>query len=405
MFVCALACWLAPVSLHAAEDVAGQVPAPPPSARAAGDVAGQAPASEGAPASPAASARKTEGASADVAKPQFKVDPFWPKPLPGNQILGQVANVAVDRQDRIWIIQRPSTLVDDEKGALANPPTGKCCTPAAPVLAFDQEGNLVASWGGPGEGFDWPKMEHGIFIDKDNNVWIAGNGDNDHQVLKFSPEGRFLFQIGKAGSTGGSNAPNQLGRPAQMTIDEDANELYVADGYQNRRIVVFDSKTGAYKRHWGAYGNKPSDEKAPPYSPKSPLSAQFANPVHCVRISNDGLVYVCDRANDRIQVFRKDGTFVKEFRVEPETLAGGSVWDLVLSTDLQQRFIFLADGTNDQIVTLLRDNGEVVTSWGRAGRMAGQFKLVHGIAIDTKGNLYTAEVGTGRRVQKFMRMN
>ena len=337
--------------------------------------------------------------------PRFQVDPFWPKPLPGNQILGQVANVAVDRHDHVWVLQRPATLVDDEKGAMQKPPTTKCCTPAAPVLEFDADGKLYRAWGGPGEGYEWPKSEHGIFIDKDDNVWLAGASRDDHQVLKFTPDGKFLQQIGKAGSTGGSNSPTQLGQPAQMAIDEAANELYVADGYLNHRIVVFDSKTGAYKRHWGAYGNKPNDDKQPPYSPFGPLSQQFSNPVHCVRIADDDLVYVCDRTNDRIQVFRKDGSFVKEFRVEPETLQNGSVWDLVLSKDSQQRFIFMADGANNQIVTLVRENGEVVTSWGRAGRMAGQFKWVHGIAIDSKGNLYTSEVGYGRRAQKFTRTN
>jgi NHL repeat len=341
--------------------------------------------------------------TADV--PRFQVDPFWPKALPGNQILGQVANVAVDRHDHIWILQRPSTLVDDEKGAMQEPPTTKCCTPARPVLEFDQDGNLLRAWGGPGEGYDWPKSEHGIFMDQEDNVWLAGNDPTDHQILKFTADGKFLQQIGKAGSTGGSNSPTQFGRPAQMVIDEAVNELYIADGYLNRRIIVLDSKSGAYKRHWGAYGNKPSDDKTPPYSPKTPLSQQFGNPVHCVRLSNDGLVYVCDRANDRVQVFRKDGTFVKEFRVESETLQNGSVWDLVLSTDPEQRFIFMADGANNQVVTLLRDTGEVVAAWGRGGRMAGQFKWVHGIAIDSKGNLYTAEVGYGRRAQKFTRVN
>jgi DNA-binding beta-propeller fold protein YncE len=199
---------------------------------------------------------------------------------------------------------------------------------------------------------------------------------------------KFLQQIGKAGSTGGSNSETQLGRPAHMQIDEAANELYVADGYLNRRVLVLDSRTGAYKRHWGAYGHRPNDDKQPPYDPKAPL--------HCVRLSNDGLVYVCDRVNDRIQVFRKDGTFVKEFRVEAQTLVNGSVWDLVLSEDPAQDFIFIADGANNQIVTLKRETGEVLTAWGRAGRMAGQFKWVHNIGIDAKGNLYTAEVGFGR---------
>jgi hypothetical protein len=337
--------------------------------------------------------------------PRFQVEPFWPKPLPDNWILGQVAGVAVDANDHIWIIHRPGTLVDDEKEAMKTPPASRCCKPAPPVLEFDLEGNLLRHWGGPGAGYEWPKNEHGIFVDKDGNVWLAGNDNADHQILKFTPEGKFLQQIGHAGSTGGSNSQTQLGRPAHMMIDEAAGELYVADGYLNRRIIVFDAKTGAYKRHWGAYGNKPSDEKMPPYDPASAASQQFSNPVHCVRLSNDGLVYVCDRANDRIQVFHKDGSFVKEFRIEPQTLANGSVWDLVISNDPQQRYIFLVDGANNQAIVLARETGEVLSRFGQSGRMAGEFKWVHNLAIDSKGNLYTAEVGWGRRTQKFKRMN
>lgn len=337
--------------------------------------------------------------------PTFQVQPFWPKPLPSNWILGQVAGIAVDKDDHIWIVHRPSTLEKDETGAMQNPPTNTCCSPAPPVLEFDREGNLLRSWGGPGQGYDWPKSEHGIFIDNDGNVWVAGNGQNDNQILKFTPDGKFLMQIGKAGPSQGSNSQVQLGRPAHMMIDEPASELYVADGYGNHRIIVFDAKTGAYKRHWGAYGETPSDEKQAAYAPRTPFSRQFANPVHCVRLANDGLVYVCDRANDRIQVFQKDGKFVKEFHVNAETLEQGSVWDLVLSNDRDQHYIFLADGSNGQIVTLLRENGQVVSAFGRPGRYAGQFKWVHNIAIDSEGNLYTAEVGTGRRAQMFKRLN
>jgi DNA-binding beta-propeller fold protein YncE len=334
--------------------------------------------------------------------PQFKVDPFWPKPLPENWILGQVSGIAVDRNDHIWIVHRPGTLVDDEKGAMADPPTTKCCRPAPAVLKFDAEGNLLAAWGGTGRGYDWPKSEHGIHVDQAGNVWLAGNHKEDHQILKFSPDGKFLLQIGKPGAPGGSNSPTQLGSPAHMVIDDDAGELYIADGYQNRRILVLDAANGAYKRHWGAYGKQPpADDKLPAYDPKAPPSQSFGNPVHCVRLSHDGLVYVCDRVNDRIQVFRKAGTFVKEFRVEPQTLQNGSVWDLVLSSDPQQQFIFIADGANGQIVTISREDGKVLTQWGRHGRQAGQFKWVHNIGIDSNGNLYTAEVGFGRRVQKF----
>jgi hypothetical protein len=337
--------------------------------------------------------------------PQFKADPFWPKPLPENWILGQVSGLAVDGNDNIWVVHRPRTLLDDEKGALANPPATKCCKPAPAVLKFDAAGNLLASWGGPGQGYDWPKNEHGIFIDRAGDVWLAGNDKEDHQILKFSPDGKFLMQIGKAASTGGSNSQTQLGQPAHLVIDEGAKELYVADGYLNRRVIVFDTTTGAYKRHWGAYGNKPpADDKLPAYDPKAAPSQTFGNPVHCVRLSNDGFVYVCDRANDRIQVFRKDGSFVKEFKVEPQTLQNGSVWDLVLSSDPQQRFIFVADGANGQIITIAREDGKTLTQWGRHGRQPGQFKWVHNIGIDSKGNLYTAEVGFGRRAQKFEAM-
>jgi hypothetical protein len=337
--------------------------------------------------------------------PRFQPEPFWPKPLPENWILGQVSGIAVGPDDTIWIVHRPATLVDDEKGAMANPPATKCCKAAPAVLQFDADGNLKSSWGGPGEGYDWPKSEHGIHVDKDGNVWLAGNNKEDHQILKFSPEGKFLQQIGKPGNPSGSATTTGLGSPAHLVTDDAANEVYVADGYQNRRIIVFDSKTGAYKRHWGAYGKAPGpDDKLPAYKPDAPLSQSFGNPVHCVRISNDGLVYVCDRVNDRIQVFRKDGTFVKEFRVEPATLQNGSVWDLVLSNDPQQQFIFIADGANGQIHTISREDGKLLTQWGRHGRQPGQFKWVHNMAIDSKGNLYTAEVGFGRRAQKFRPM-
>ncbi|APV52577.1 hypothetical protein BWI17_20700 [Betaproteobacteria bacterium GR16-43] len=338
------------------------------------------------------------------ATPKFSVDATWPKPLPENWILGQVAGIAVDRNDHIWVLHRPKSLVEDEQGATLNPPTTMCCKAAPPVLEFDRAGNLLRSWGGKSEGFPWPKNEHGIMVDGDGNVWIGAQDVADNYLLKFTPDGKYLMTIGTPGKTGGSNDPALLGRPAHMIVDEAAGEMYIADGYQNRRVLVVDAKTGAYKRHWGAYGNKPNDDKQAPYNPSAPLSQQFSNPVHCVRLSNDNLVYVCDRANDRIQVFQKDGKFVKEFRVEPQTLQNGSAWDLVLSEDREQRYIFMADGANGQVVTYLRSNGEKLATLGRSGRMAGQFKWVHNIAIDSAGNIYTAEVGTGRRAQKFNRV-
>ena len=244
--------------------------------------------------------------------PQFLVDPFWPKPLPNNWILGQVAGIRVDRFDHIWVVQRPGSLTKRDRAAEQNPPQAKCCVAAPPVLVFDQSGNLIRHWGGPGQGYNWPKSEHSIYIDDNDFIWLAGNDKNDGQLLKFTMDGKFVLQIGKPIEGADSNSTERLGSPADIAVDIAAHEVYAADGYSNRRVVVFDSETGAYKRHWGAYGNKPSDEKTPPYDPAKPVSQQFGNPVHCVRISKDGLVYVCDRINDRYQIFRKDGTFVSE---------------------------------------------------------------------------------------------
>src|SRR5262245_39303548 len=334
----------------------------------------------------------------DAEKLGYVVDPAWPKPLPNNWILGQVAGLAVDARDHVWVIHRPRTLIDEEKGAALNPPRAKCCVPAPAVLEFDADGNLLRAWGGPGPGYEWPENEHGIYIDHQGNVWVGGNDPKDHQLIKFTPDGKFLLQVGRAGQTGGSNSRTLLGRPAHMEIDPQTNELYIADGYGNKRVIVLDASTGAYKRHWGAYGKEPSDDKLPMYNPQSP---QFANPVHCVRLANDGLVYVCDRANNRVQVFRKDGTFVKQFVFEDKSLGSGSSFDLVFSNDPQQKYFYLADGSNDQVLTVERETGKVESSFGRPGRMAGQFLVLHNIGIDSKGNLYTAEVATGKRVQKF----
>jgi DNA-binding beta-propeller fold protein YncE len=327
--------------------------------------------------------------------PRFVVDPFWPKPLPNKWLLGQVAGIAVDAEDHIWIVQRPASLTVDEAGAAQNPPRSDCCIPAPPVMEFDSEGNLLRAWGGPGPGYEWPENEHGIFVDYKGNVWIAGNGGNDHQVLKFTQDGTFLMQIGQAGVTGGSNDTDSLGRPADMEVDPDTNEVYIADGYLNKRVIVFDADTGEYKRHWGAYGEPPSDD------PNAPEGSQFGNPVHCVRITDDDLVYVCDRANNRVQVFEEDGTFVREFEIEPDTLGNGSTWDLDVSPDSRQTFLYNADGENNYVWILRRSSDRILTTFGRNGRYAGQFHWVHNLAVDSKGNIYTAEVDTGKRAQKF----
>jgi DNA-binding beta-propeller fold protein YncE len=330
--------------------------------------------------------------SPDAHAPQFQVDPWWPKPLPNNWLIGQAAGVAVDRHDHVWVVQRARSLTEDERGATLSPPRSLCCGPAPPVLVFDAEGTLMRSWGGPGAGYEWPRNEHGIFVDHQDNVWIGGNDQKDHHVLKFTRDGKFLLQIGKADVTGGDDDTAHLGRPASMSVDPATNELFVADGYKNHRVIVFDAQTGAYRRHWGANGRPPGEPGVKP----------FGNPVHCVRLARDGLLYVCDRMNNRIQVFRRDGTFVKEFVVSPATRGNGSVWDLDVSHDAPQGWLYAADGENNHVWALSRASGKVVGRFGRNGRQAGQFHWIHNLAVDSRGNLYTAEVDSGERVQKFL---
>jgi len=344
-------------------------------------------------------------ARADGGVPQFQVDPFWPKPLPNNWILGQVSGIAVDRFDRIWVVHRPRTLNERERAAEQTPPAAKCCVAAPPVLLLDQSGNLLRTFGGPGANYDWPESEHGIFIDGNDFVWLAGNGKRDGQLLKFSMDGRFVLQIGKPGDGNDSNATDRLGSPADVAVDIVAREVFAADGYANRRVVVFDSDSGAYKRHWGAYGKPPSDAKMPPYDPDKPPAQQFGNPVHCIRIDRDDLVYVCDRSNDRLQIFRKDGTFVSEQVFEKATRGTGSVYDLVFSPDREQRFIYMIDGMNGEVRIVDRATKETLSRFGRPGRQAGMFTALHNIAVDHQGNIYTAEVNTGQRIQKFRRLD
>jgi DNA-binding beta-propeller fold protein YncE len=340
--------------------------------------------------------------AASTQAPKFEVDPLWPKPLPNHWRIGSTIGVSVDAQDHVWIIHRPDSLQEKEKYPLANPPAASCCFPAPPVLEFDQDGNLLASWGGKGDGYEWPVSNHGITVDYKGNVWIGGNGPKDAQVLKFTQAGKLLMQIGHQGKGQGSNDTANLGRPAKLFIDKPTNELYVADGYGNKRVIVFDAETGKYKRHWGAYGHKPDDTNLGNYNPDAPPAQQFRDPVHCAELSNDGFLYVCDRPNDRIQVFKKDGTFVKETFIAKRTLGDGSVWDIAFSKDPQQKYIYLADGANEKIYIILRDTLEVLTSFGDGGRQPGQFYAVHSIATDSKGNIYTTETYEGKRVQRFV---
>ncbi|MCI0663661.1 MAG: hypothetical protein L0220_21575 [Acidobacteria bacterium] len=353
-----------------------------------------------------------------VRTPGFKVDPLWPKPLPNHWVLGSVTGVAVDGRDHIWIVhQGADSLHNNEKGGILKPPTG-CCVPAPQVLEFDSAGNLVSHWGGPGKGYDWPQFTGGITIDHQGNVWIAGAGKlapaaaggaspaapprpQDAHLLKFSREGRFLLQIGQAGKVAGSDSQAGLNRPAGMKVDSTTNELFVADGFGNRRVVVFDAGAGGYKRHWGAYGEKPDDAELGPYDPNAPPAKQFRT-VSSVAISKDGMVFVCDRQNNRLQVFQKNGKFVKEAFVSKTTLGEGAVWDIAFSHDPEQQFLYLADGHDKKVLILRRDTFEVVSSLGDGGRMPGQFYGLGSIAVDSKGNIYTGETYEGKRVQKFV---
>ena len=335
--------------------------------------------------------------------PLFEVDPLWPNPLPNHWLLGSTIGVAVDSRDHVWIIHRGNLANNEIPAALDPPNAEECCFPAPPILEFDAEGTLVASWGGPGAGYDWPISNHGIVVDPMDNVWIGGNGGADSHVLKFSRAGDFLMQVGEAGhAVPNSNAENHFSRVAKLSFDADANEMYLADGYGNKRVAVIDATTGDLKRFWGAYGNVPSDENLGAYDPSAPPSQQFRNPVHCADPTDDGFVYVCDRPGDRIQVFQKAGTFVAEIIVEGNTRGSGSAWDVAFSPDPAQTFIYMADGTNEKIHIIRREGLEYVYNFGDGGRTPGQFYGAHSIATDSQGNIFVTETYEGKRVQKFV---
>lgn len=381
-----------------------------------------------------------DAASRTVEAPRFEVDALWPKPMPNNWVLGQAIGVAVDNLDHIWIIHRgwdPAALDNTElavpiSGGRAGQLVGECCNPSPPVMEFDQEGNLVSAWGGPSETgqYEWPTSNHGIAVDDEGFVYIGGNGGNDSHVLKFTRTGEFVAQWGAQNARVVPPDPNapapapgaappaptyradsldmeNFGRVAKIDLDQEANEAYLADGYLNHRVAVVDMDTGEIKRQWGAYGNPPTDEVLGPYDPVAAAAApaqQFRNPVHCANPTNDGLVYVCDRPNDRIQIFQKDGTFVEEVFVATETLADGSVWDIDFSADPEQRYLYVADGVNEHIRVFDRTTMEQLYTFGYGGRQPGMFLGVHSIAVDSSGNIYTTETYTGKRLQRFIFM-
>jgi NHL repeat len=397
-----------------------------------------------------APARRTAAKTAAKQAPKFEVDPMWPKPLANRWILGSSTGVAVDSRDHVFMVHMTDTFTPrTEIGLATDPPTGECCAPAPNVLEYDAAGNLVSHWGGPGTGYTWPAQNTGLALDDSGNVWIGGAGGQDSRILKFSRDGKFIAEFGKAptvaaaptpapargadtayagvspgrgagragggggrggrGGRGGgppplpanSNSTDSFGGPAGFAFDTKANEAYVADGTRNHRVAVIDMTTGAIKRFWGAYGEKPNDADTAKYEPGGAAPKQFGSPVLCAKLSNDGLVYVCDTQNDRIQVFKKDGSFVKEKVIAPETRGTGSVWDVAFSRDPKQQFIYVADGSNMKVHILDRQSLEELAAFGDGGRQPGQFYAVHSVATDSKGNLYTVETFEGKRIQKF----
>ena len=351
----------------------------------------------------------TDATAQSAKAPSFEVDPFWPQPLPNGWILGNVIGVAVDARDHVYIVHRawgdgifkPFAELGLQQG------TSICCTPAPPILEFDADGNLVRAWGGPVEGapYVWPDSNHGIEVDHKGNVWIGGNGRGDSHILKFTNDGKFIAQYGTPGiNEPDSNDTTHFSRVAKISVVEETNEAFIADGYGNRRIAVLDADTGEFKRYWGAYGEKNIVDPTERYrhDPSKPPSKTFTGPVHCVEPSNDGLIYVCDRSSDRIQVFDRAGNYKSEVLIAPETGAQGSTWDLDFSRDADQKYIYLADGQNQRVYIIERSTMEVLTKFGGGGRQPGLWFAPHSLATDSKGNIYTTETYEGKRIQKFI---
>jgi hypothetical protein len=340
-----------------------------------------------------------------VMAPRFEVDPTFPKPLPNGWYQGQTIGLWVDAQDHVWIVHRPDVLDASEGASSQTPPTGECCNIAPPILEFDQAGNVLRHWGGKdGPGYQWPDSNHGLNVDNRGNLWIGGNGAMDGHVLKFTQDGKFVMQVGKKGVTRNSLAEDHFFQVAKTFFHAPSNEVFVADGYGNRRVAVIDAESGKMKRFWGAYGKPPDDKAALAQGPYDPTATyqHFRGPVHCADVSNDGLVYVCDRTSNRLQIFKTDGTFVKEVYMARDSRADGAVWDTAFSRDAQQRFLYVADGRNQKMRIFDRQSMEELTNFGKGGHYPGEWYSLHNIATDSKGNLYTVETYQGRRLQRFL---
>jgi hypothetical protein len=330
--------------------------------------------------------------------PMFEVDASWPK-VPTKWKLGDVSSVAIDAQGNSWVLHRPRTLKPDQ-AALAAPP----------ILVFDAAGNFIKAWGGAGSGYEWVEREHGIHIDHKGFVWLGGNNCPglklaglkpvaDDQLLKFTPDGKFVIQIGGSNQSKGNADTKNVHRAADVWVHPQTNEAFVADGYGNHRVIVFDADSGAFKRVWGAFSNKPVDDDHCENVPKATF-ADAAGPqnfsiVHAIRVANDGMVYVADRENRRVQMFTKDGKFLKQLVKTATPFAR----NLALSPDAEQQFLYVGDGKEISIVD--RKTLEIAGSIQGQGMLGGG----HQIATDAKGNIYVAATGSGMQKLTFKGMS
>lgn len=347
-----------------------------------------------------ANAKPAPGSPTSENLPIYEVDPTWPPTLPNDWIWGDIRGLFVDDDDHLWVLHMPSSLTPQEIGAETDPPIADCCFAAPPVLELDPEGKVLRTWGGPGEGYTWYDQEHGIYIDHNGFVWTGTS--NGFHVMKFTKDGEHLLTIGEPGVNKGSNDPDHLGGPANFYVEPETNEVFIADGYRNRRVVVYDAATGKYLRHWGAYGKQPDDDYEYEYPVRVDDPPRQFRTVHGIVGSKDGLIYVADRRGNRIQVFRQNGEYLMERFVRPETGGSGTGFTLQFSRDPKQSILYLMDGTNQRIWLLRREDLKILDRFGRPGRQSGQFIRAHMIAIDSNNRMYTGEAGNGRRVQRWI---
>lgn len=354
----------------------------------------------------------------DEAMPVFKPEPQWPR-LPDNTLLGQVSGVAVDEHDNIWIVQRPKSVNGWELGLQKEPVEALCCKTLPEVIQFSSDGRYLQGWSGAASAptldgvSQWPNSMHGVYIDKKGDIWLAGAGDDDYVVLRYNSQGQYKGQFGKRGQWRGNLDQQTLGKPADVYHDEQTGVVYVADGYINRRVLGFSATDYSFLNYFGANATEPQpvpDKKRENHLDLSnglfnSSADQFSDIVHCIVPSNDGLLYICDRRHNRVQVFKKDPTaaqgvqFVANLPVAPGSALAGTATDIALSPD--QRFLYVADMVNGSIWVYKRDNLKLLGRIGKQGRQPGQFIWLHSLTTDSKGNLYTTEVGSGMRVQKL----